>query len=153
MVEDDDGSGEHCLGVLRAERELTELEQAFGGLIVADEVEARGGLVNVTKHLERHQVIVVDDFVVWVLNIHALQILDDGRVERIPVVLQDVVGLVVVLEEQPQEVDHGDLGFLFGRFHNRDEVVDRFVGNSLQVKGDHPLFEGLYLSHLLLDLL
>lgn len=40
-------------------------------MVVHDEVEASLGLVNVSEHLERDKVVVMDDLVVWVFGVYA----------------------------------------------------------------------------------
>ena len=87
MVEKDHSSCEDRLGGFRGHRVLTELDQRRAGVVVHDEVKACLCLVDITKHLEGDQVVVVDHLIVWVFDVHAHQVLEDADIDSLPMLV------------------------------------------------------------------
>jgi hypothetical protein len=71
VIEKDHSCGENGLGGLGGQGVLTELDQRGAGLGVHDEVKACLSLVDIAKHLQGDQVVVVDHLIVWVFYVHA----------------------------------------------------------------------------------
>jgi hypothetical protein len=99
MVEKHHSSCEDGLGRLGGHRVLTELDQGRAGLSVHNEVKACLSLIDVTKHLQRDQVVVVDHLIVWVFDVHAHQVLEDADIDSLPMLVKDVGCRGFVLEE------------------------------------------------------
>lgn len=105
MVEEDDGGGEDCLWILRSKRVLAELDDLFGWLTIHNKVQTSLSLVNISKHLQTDQMIVVDNLILWVLNIHALEVLEYSDVKGFPMLVKDMCCLTFMLEKESKEID------------------------------------------------
>lgn len=151
MVEKYDTGGVHNFGIDVTERVLTELYYLFRLVLITNELQSGRRLVHITQHLQRDEVVVGHHLVGCVLNVNTKQVLEDGHVKRLPMLVIDVSCRRLVWEQQPDQIHKADLGFVFGHFKHLNEFVDGLLWYALKIEDVNPFLELLNLTDLFLD--
>jgi len=141
MIEENNTSSKNSFWIFWSHAIFTKLDDLFTLFCTHYEIETRLGLVDVAQHLETNQMVIMDNFIVWIFDVKTQQVLENTEIKSFPMFVKNMSSLCLILEKKSHEVNKSYFWSFFGRLNHLNKFIDGFLGHILKLESAKPLFE------------